>query len=505
MQESKNLVQVVLDIKKQFDHKKLPFFGNISISYSQVGQVLSIHFSGDVPTGFQPGEFVLVHPSYNGLGWLKPNEIGLILNGSGKNISKLRFPKSTVEVLDQISVIYLGRKSNAFADTDTDVSKYATTGYYQQQIELNESKIMNLIKKTPNPNLVSESIKNLRNRKGQIQKELNELLSEQEMEELFGGLKNVAKKAGSYLSQGIKDFNQEYVKGAPSYFKDLASKAKDAYNWNDGAEMTPKQQAQYNISNLHAEIKNITNKLVALKQKYKNITGLDFSPIAVAGAKEFRKERKLDYSGLNEGIFSSAPDQKSINTAVSYLVQKMEFAQKNETLKRELDVLQDNLNKAKMYYENSSDSSVKPHLESALKEAFYKLQHIFSNVEKTKGWVAYDMAKLYSKILKSKKEFLMFVSLFSKYKERYNNNVNENDLADTLELNDQLYTVTIITKEQKQKHPQGDPNSTGYHFSPMPKEQAEKLKNQYEGALFYNNEEIDHVFISPESTRMGQF
>ncbi len=67
-------------------------------------------------------------------------------------------------------------------------------------------------------------------------------------------------------------------------------------------------------------------------------------------------ERKLDYSGLNEGIFSSAPDQKSINTAVSYLVQKMEFAQKNETLKRELDVLQDNLNTAKMYYENSSDS-----------------------------------------------------------------------------------------------------------------------------------------------------
>ncbi len=166
---------------------------------------------------------------------------------------------------------------------------------------LKKIRIMNLINKIkPSENTYMRNLSELLNKKSHIENELKQILTEQEIEELFGGLKNVAQKAGSYLSQGSKDFYDEYIKGAPSYFKDLANKTKDVYNWNDGQEMNQQQKSQYDISNLHSQIKHLTNKLVLLKQKYKNITGLDYSPISVAGANEFRKTRNYDYGNLEE-------------------------------------------------------------------------------------------------------------------------------------------------------------------------------------------------------------
>jgi len=132
-----NFYDKIYALKKELDNKRLPFFGRMEISYSDLGKVLTIQFSGDVPTGFNPGYFVFLHPSSDKKGWLKPGEIGIILNGQGKSINSLEFPKATADVLKNVALRYFG--DSVFINGRSDLSPFAEMGYYQNRI-LNENK-----------------------------------------------------------------------------------------------------------------------------------------------------------------------------------------------------------------------------------------------------------------------------------------------------------------------------------------------------------------------------
>lgn len=145
-----NFYDKIYALKKELDNKRLPFFGRMEISYSDLGKVLTIQFSGDVPTGFNPGYFVFLHPSSDKKGWLKPGEIGIILNGQGKSINSLEFPKATADVLQNVALRYFG--DSVFINGKSDLTPFAEMGYYQNRI-LNENlelkkKLKNFIKTT---------------------------------------------------------------------------------------------------------------------------------------------------------------------------------------------------------------------------------------------------------------------------------------------------------------------------------------------------------------------
>lgn len=140
-----NFYDKIYALKKELDNKRLPFFGRMEISYSNLGKTLTIQFSGDVPTGFNPGFFVFVHPSSDiRKGWLKPGEIGITLNGQGKSISGLEFPKATADVLQNVALRYFG--DSVFINGRSDISPFAEMGYYQNRILKENLKLKKIIK-----------------------------------------------------------------------------------------------------------------------------------------------------------------------------------------------------------------------------------------------------------------------------------------------------------------------------------------------------------------------
>jgi hypothetical protein len=76
-----------------------------------------------------------------------------------------------------------------------------------------------------------------------------------------------------------------------------------------------------------------------------------------------------------------------------------------------------------------------------------------------------------------------------------------------LYLNEEKYVLTIITKKAiKDAKKRGivSGNDIGKHFSLKSRSEAEKLKSKYKIDNEYNGDEIDSMFITPESEGLGQ-
>jgi hypothetical protein len=143
MQEQNNPLENVFKIKKEYEGKRLPYFGIMKINYSEVGKILTVVFSGDVPTGFNKGSFVFLHQTCTQNGWLNHGEVGLILNGEGVNVNKIDFPLDAAKTLRDIATKYFNH--DFVFNINEDLTKFKEVGYYQKNI-IKENKTMKITK-----------------------------------------------------------------------------------------------------------------------------------------------------------------------------------------------------------------------------------------------------------------------------------------------------------------------------------------------------------------------
>ena len=130
-----------MEVLKKYEGKKLFPLGKIySVGYSNVGKTLIIRFSGDVPTAFEGGQIIIVHPDSESKGWVSPGEIGFILSGLNCKISIITLPEETVEMIKTIYEEYTGSpcsirfKTGLYHTKGNDVSQFASPGYYRREI-----------------------------------------------------------------------------------------------------------------------------------------------------------------------------------------------------------------------------------------------------------------------------------------------------------------------------------------------------------------------------------
>ena len=112
-----------------------------SVSYAELGLVLSIRTSGDVPTNFASPEIVIVHPDARAGGWLKAGEVGISLEGKGVDISKIKLPYETVQIIKGIYEKYIGKDCRVYFNSgykgekdQSGVGEYAVPGLYNDTI-----------------------------------------------------------------------------------------------------------------------------------------------------------------------------------------------------------------------------------------------------------------------------------------------------------------------------------------------------------------------------------
>ncbi len=137
-------------------------------------------------------------------------------------------------------------------------------------------------------------IKELEEKKQQLSEAVQKLEEGQDIDELFGGISHLFKKAGQGIASGAKSLGNSALQGAKALGKDAADSASQAYQdvkgvgqnivqtYKQGEEIQAKKQAQAKIANVHSQIKQLLNQ-------YQQLTGKPFNSKAVAGPAAFRK------------------------------------------------------------------------------------------------------------------------------------------------------------------------------------------------------------------------
>ncbi len=108
----KNLIDSIEIIKKRFESKNIPLLGNIyNVTYSHLGECLSLDFNGDVPVAMKPAQIVMVHPDARYGGWVGTGNIALntFIHGSAL-IEKVPLCSEAVNMLKEIYSLYTGHE-----------------------------------------------------------------------------------------------------------------------------------------------------------------------------------------------------------------------------------------------------------------------------------------------------------------------------------------------------------------------------------------------------------
>ena len=104
----KNLIKNIQSIKKKFESRNIPLLGNIySVSYSQLGECLTLDFHGDVPMAMNLGQLVVVHPKAEHGGWVGVGNIALNAFAKGSaGIEKIPLSNKAIDMLKEIYYLY---------------------------------------------------------------------------------------------------------------------------------------------------------------------------------------------------------------------------------------------------------------------------------------------------------------------------------------------------------------------------------------------------------------
>lgn len=137
--QKKSYVETINHLNEKYSGKSMFPAGQISnISYSRLGEVMSIYLTGDVPTNFQNAEIVIVHPDAEKSGWLNPGSVGFVLAGRGVDIAKIPMSKETIEFIRNIYQEYTGKECREFLNWENDINKFAVMGLYNDIVENND-------------------------------------------------------------------------------------------------------------------------------------------------------------------------------------------------------------------------------------------------------------------------------------------------------------------------------------------------------------------------------
>ena len=123
-------------IESEYVGKRLFPIGEVKeVGWSNLGKVMSVTLSGDVPTNFQQMNIVIVHPDSDSPGWIGLGGIGVTMEGNGTSISSIPLPQETVNIIRDIYTKYVGKGPDGYQsfnikDNGSDVTQYAVPGLY---------------------------------------------------------------------------------------------------------------------------------------------------------------------------------------------------------------------------------------------------------------------------------------------------------------------------------------------------------------------------------------
>ncbi len=145
-----------------------------------------------------------------------------------------------------------------------------------------------------------KKIKELESDKKTIEEALLKLetaSSKEEIDELWGGIKNLINKGAGAVASGVKNS----VKAAGQDIKNAWNDASQSVNqgvdtikktYQQGERIAAKKKAENQINKIYSQIKATQKQLQDLNKQYFNMTGLNFNPKAIAGPKDFVKRKQ---------------------------------------------------------------------------------------------------------------------------------------------------------------------------------------------------------------------
>ncbi len=129
-------VSTIENIKQNYEGVSLFPLGSIeNVTYSDLGDVLILEMSGDVPTNFIAPNIVIVHPNAERDGWIGRGKIGLTLAGGGVPIEKIPLTSETVKKIQEIYQEYTGKENRDYFYREDDANKFAVMGAFNDIVE----------------------------------------------------------------------------------------------------------------------------------------------------------------------------------------------------------------------------------------------------------------------------------------------------------------------------------------------------------------------------------
>ncbi len=136
-----HFVKKIEEIKAKYEGASMFPMGEISnVSYSDLGETLSLELSGDVPTNFNSPNIVMVHPDSKHEGWIGKGKIGFTLTGEGVPISKIPLPAEAINLIKEIYQEYTGEEYREYMQRATlegqqDATPFAVPGLYNKIVD----------------------------------------------------------------------------------------------------------------------------------------------------------------------------------------------------------------------------------------------------------------------------------------------------------------------------------------------------------------------------------